>query len=169
MGEWWSTFKDRLTDIIDPRQLSQYDITNIEAQKVGFFEMYDAYGSQSKEIKAKMIDENTVDYYEFNLDTIAHRLAFSKIRKQTFDMILPTINAYMWWIKLMGGKQNKDVSKQLEYIINQVKLAVFDEPLIGDEEKTIAKGIAFAKEISTVAMLAFRPALLAKRVNNRSP
>ena len=22
MGEWWSTFKDRLTDILDPRQLS---------------------------------------------------------------------------------------------------------------------------------------------------
>jgi hypothetical protein len=84
-----------LTDILDPRQLSQYDITNIEAQKVGFFEMYDAYGSQTKEIKAKMIDENSVDYYEFNLDTIAHRLAFSKIRKQTFDLILPTINAYM--------------------------------------------------------------------------
>lgn len=164
MGEWWSTFKDKLTDILDPRQLSQYDITNIEAQKVGFFEMYDAYGSQTKEIKAKMIDENSVDYYEFNLDTIAHRLAFSKIRKQTFDLILPTINAYMWWIKLMGGKQNKDVSKQLEYIMNQVKLAVFDEPLIGDEEQTIAKGIAFAKEISTVAMLAFRPALLAKEL-----
>ena len=41
-------------------------------------------------------------------------------------------------IKLNGRKsKNKDVSKQLEYIINQVKLAVFDEPLIGDEEKKL--------------------------------
>lgn len=156
--------KDDITDWIDSRELSQYDISNIDAQKMGFFEMYDAYGTQSKEIKDKMIDENTVDYYEFNLDTIAHRLAFSKIRKQTFDMILPTVSAYMWWIKLMGGRQNLDVSKQLEYIVNQVKLAVFDEPLIGDEQATIAKGIAFAKQVSTVAMLAFRPALLAKEM-----
>ena len=64
----------------------------------------------------------------------------------------------------MGGRQDLDVSKQLEYIVNQVKLAVFDEPLIGDEQATIAKGIAFARQISTVAMLAFRPALLAKEL-----
>ena len=57
--------------------------------------MFDVYGQQSRETKAKMIDENGVDYYEFNLDTIAHRVAFSKIRKQTFDLILPTVNAYM--------------------------------------------------------------------------
>ena len=64
----------------------------------------------------------------------------------------------------MGGRQNVDITKQMEYIINQVKLAVFDEPLIGDEQKTIAKGIAFAKKMSTIAMLAFRPALLAKEL-----
>ena len=156
--------KDDITDWIDSRELSQYDISNADAQKMGFFEMYDVYGTQSKTIKDKMINENSVDYYEFNLDTIAHRLAFSKIRKQTFDMILPTVSAYMWWIKLMGGRQDMDVSKQLEYITNQVKLAVFDEPLIGDEQATVAKGIAFARQISTVAMLAFRPALLAKEM-----
>ncbi len=165
MGEWVKTFQDELKDMIDPRQLSEQDVENIEAQKVGFFEMYDAYGTQTKEMKAKMVDTNGVDYYEFNLDTIAHRVAFSKIRKQVFDMILPTVNAYMWWIKLMGGKQNKDVSKQLDYIVNQVKLAVFDEPLIGDEEQTLAQGIAFAKKISTTAMLAFRPVLLAKELS----
>lgn len=156
--------KDNITDWIDSRELSQYDISNADAQKMGFFEMYDVYGTQSRAIKDKMINENTVHYYEFNLDTIAHRLAFSKIRKQTFDMILPTVSAYMWWIKLMGGRQDLDVSKQLEYIVNQVKLAVFDEPLIGDEQATIAKGIAFARQVSTVAMLAFRPALLAKEL-----
>ena len=156
--------KDDFKDLLDTRELSQYDIANADAQKMGFFEMYDVYGTQKKEIKDKMIDENTVEYYEFNLDTIAHRLAFSKIRKQTFDMILPTVSAYMWWIKLMGKRQNLDITKQLEYIVNQVKLAVFDEPLIGDEQATIAKGIAFAKQISTVAMLAFRPALLMKEL-----
>lgn len=157
-------FKDDISDWIDSRELSQYDISNIEAQKMGFFEMYDAYGTQTREIKDKMIDDHGVDYYEFNLDTIAHRLAFSKIRKQTFDMILPTVSAYMWWMKLMGGRQNLEIQKQLEYIVNQVKLAVFDEPLIGDEQATIAKGIAAARQISTVAMLAFRPALLAKEL-----
>ena len=65
----------------------------------------------------------------------------------------------------MGGKQNKDVSNQLEYIMNQVKLAVFDEPLIKSEEETLAKGISLAKHITTIAMLAFRPALLIKELS----
>lgn len=156
--------QDKVVDWIDGRELSQYDLQNVNDQSLGFFEMYDAYGTQEKWQKNKMIEENGFHYYEFNLDTIAHKMAFSKIRKQTFDMILPTVSAYMWWLKLMGGRQNVDITKQMEYIINQVKLAVFDEPLIGDEQKTIAKGIAFAKKISTTAMLAFRPALLAKEL-----
>ena len=65
----------------------------------------------------------------------------------------------------MGGRQNKEVDKQLEYITNQVKLAVFDEPLLKDEEKTIATGIVLFKRISTVSMLAFRPALLVKELS----
>ena len=42
-------------------------------------------------------------------------------------------------MKLLAGKQNKDISKQLEYVANQMKLAVFDEPIIDDEFKDFIK------------------------------
>lgn len=161
---WKGMAKDTITELLDGRELSEQDVENIDAQKMGFFEMYDVYGHQEGEARAKMIEQRGTNYYELNLDTIAHRVAFNKIRKQTFDLILPTINAYMWWIKLIGAKQNVDVSNQLEYVVNQIKLAIFDEPLINDEQKTLAKGLSFARQISTVAMLAFRPALLAKEM-----
>lgn len=161
---WQGMMKDTLTDLLDGRELSEQDVANIDAQKMGFFEMYDVYGQQTSDVRARMIEERGTNYFELNLDTIAHRVAFNKIRKQTFDLILPTINAYMWWIKLIGAKQNVDVSKQLEYVVNQIKLAIFDEPLINDEQKTLAKGLSFARQISTVAMLAFRPVLLAKEM-----
>jgi hypothetical protein len=64
----------------------------------------------------------------------------------------------------MGGKQNVEVKKQLDYIVNQVKLAVYNEPLVNDEEKNIATGLAFVKKISTIAMLAFRPTMLVKEI-----
>lgn len=64
----------------------------------------------------------------------------------------------------MGAKQSIKVDDQIEYIINQVKLAVLDQPLIGDEMQTLAKGLGFVKQISTISMLAFRPALLAKEM-----
>ena len=161
---WKGMAKDTITELLDGRELSEQDVENIDAQKMGFFEMYDIYGGQEGEARAKMIEERGTNYYELNLDTIAHRVAFNKIRKQTFDLILPTINAYMWWIKLIGSKQNVDVSNQLEYVVNQIKLAIFDEPLINDEQQALAKGLSFARQISTVAMLAFRPALLAKEM-----
>lgn len=161
---WQGMWKDTITAWIDGRELSPEDVENVDAQKMGIFEMYDIYGKQEGTTRAKMIEERGTNYFDLNLDTIAHRVAFNKIRKQTFDLILPTINAYMWWIKLIGKKQNSDVSKQLEYIINQIKLAIFDEPLINDEEKTIAKGLVFARQLSSISMLAFRPALLAKEM-----
>lgn len=129
--------------------------------------MYNPYGNQRGEIRAKMLQERPANYYEMNLDTIAHKVAFTNIRKQVFDMILPTINAYIWWIKLADAKNtSKDtsISKQIEYIINQIKLAVMDEHLIGDEEAVIAKVAGAVKQISTITMLAFRPALTAKEM-----
>lgn len=167
LGEKWNIFgmtKDNFDELLDSRELSPYDVSNIDASSMGFYEMYDVYGKQDRETKARMLEERPVNYYEYNLDTIAHRVAFNKIRKNTFDLIMPTINAYMWWIKLIGAKQNIDVSKQLEYVTNQIKLAIFNEPIIGDEQATIAKGLSFARQISSVAMLAFRPVLLAKEL-----
>ena len=58
--------------------------------------MYDPYYNQKGVIREKMLQERMGSYYEMNLDTIAHKVAFTKIRKQTFDLVLPTINAYIW-------------------------------------------------------------------------
>jgi hypothetical protein len=98
LGEEWQglgMMKDTLTDLIDGRELSEEDVKNVDAQRMGFFKMYDIYDGQTNDVRAKMIQERGSGYFELNLDTIAHRVAFNKIRKQTFDLILPSINAYM--------------------------------------------------------------------------
>ena len=162
--DMWS---DYIRSWIDGRELSKHDVINAENQRRGFFHMYNPYNNQRGEIRAKMLQERSASYYEMNLDTIAHKVAFTKIRKQVFDMILPTINAYIWWIKLIDGKntaRDGSIDKQIEYVINQVKLAVMDEHLIGDEEAVLAKVASAIKQISTVSMLAFRPALTVKEM-----
>lgn len=163
-GEWYNMVKDNLRDTIDPREFSSLDVENIEHQKLGFFQMYDVFGSQDDETRARMMDREQIDYFELNLDTIAHKVAFYKTRKRIFDIILPTIESYVWWMKLMGGKMDEKVRKQLNYIVNQVNLAVFSKPLVDDEEKNIAQGLAFQKKFSTIAMLAFRPTMLVKEI-----
>lgn len=167
-GEIWrdkiKPYATEINDFLDPRELLQADLDTIKLQKLGFYEMYDVYGGQTPEYKAKVLTKNGPSYFEWNLDTIAHRIAFNKIRKQTFDKKLPIINAFVWWIKLLGGKQNVDVSKQLDYVANQMNLAIYDEPIIDDEFKDYATTIAVVKKISTAAMLAFRPVLFIKEM-----
>lgn len=67
-------------------------------------------------------------------------------------------------MKLLGGKQNDDISKQLEYIANQLNLAAYDEPIIDDEFKDLATVVSFVKPIATMGMLAFKPISLIKEM-----
>jgi hypothetical protein len=57
--------------------------------------MIDLYGRQDDDYKAKMIEKFSVNHFDLNLDTIAHRVAFNKIRKNIFDNRLHVINAYL--------------------------------------------------------------------------
>lgn len=151
-------------DYIDSRELQQEDLNSAALQSQGYYEMYDVYGRQTKEHKAKIIEKHGVDYFELNLDTLAHRLAFNKIRKRSFDKILPIINAYVWWMKLASGKAGQDITKQLESIENQLKLAVFDETIIDDEFKDISIVEGAIKSIATPAMLGFKATTIVKEM-----
>lgn len=151
-------------DFLDSKELQKEDLDLIKLQNMGYYEMYDLYGRQTKEYKAKVIGKYSVDFFDINLDTIAHRLAFNKIRKNEFDKTLPIINAYIWCIKLVAGKQSEDISKQLEYISDQVKLSVLDEPIIDEEFKDVATVVTGVKSITTAMMLALRPVLFFKEM-----
>ena len=166
-GEIWKNRKsywEELNDYLDTRELQKENLDAIELQRMGFYEMYDVYGRQTPDMKARILERHNTNYFEWNMDTIAHRIAFNKIRKQIFDRKLPIINAYLWWMKLLAGRENIDISKQLEYVANQMKLAVFDEPIIDDEFKDLTKTIGIVKSISTPMLLAFKPASMAKEL-----
>ena len=98
-GEIWhnrKTYLEELNDFVDGRELQKEDIEATELQRMGFYEMYDVYGRQTPDLKAKILERHNTNYFEWNLDTIAHRVAFNKIRKQVFDRRLPIINAALW-------------------------------------------------------------------------
>jgi hypothetical protein len=153
-------------DFIDTRELSKEDLENINKQQKGLYEMPDVYAMQNDESKAEAIrrHKDTV-YWELNLDTIAHKVAFTKIRKNLLDHKLPIISAYIWWMKLQSGKKNEDMSKELDYIIDQVTVAALDGPIVDEEFKDPSIVIAAVKKITTIGMLAFRPVLMAKELS----
>ena len=150
-------------DYIDSRQLDRDEVKKAK-QDLGYYEMNDIYSRQSDEFKEKAIAENSPDYFETDLDTLAHRVTFHQIRKQNVDTILPIINAYAWWMKLNAGKGNVDISNELEYITNRMKQGIFDESIINQEFEDIIKATSGLKSITTAGMLAFRPALFMKEM-----
>lgn len=165
---FWSRFTGRMEEIndyIDARELNPEDLKNLKQSAIGFTEMYDVYGLQNDKYKANVLNKHGVEYFEWNLDTIAHRIAFNKIRKYQFDSKLPIISAYIWWIKLHGGKQNKELDKVIEYIQDQLKLAAFDDPIVDEEFRDGAKTVGAIKSITTASMLAFRPILMVKELS----
>lgn len=168
MQEFWQNdvkaYLQEVNDFIDPRELEKDSLSMYKLHKLGFYEMFDVYARQSQDYKSRVLEKNRANYFEWNLDTIAHRIAFNKIRVNEFNKQLPKINAYLWWIKLMAGKQGVDISKQLDYVAKQMDLAVFDEPIIDEEFKDMATTVAAVKKFSTAAMLAFRPALMVKEL-----
>lgn len=157
---------EEFNDFFDERELHSEERENIQKKELGYYEMYNIYEMQLKRsgfIK-EMVDKNSPKFYELNLDIIAHRVAFAKIRQKYIDAILPTINAYMWEMKLRAGIGNKNISNALDYIAQRVKTALFDAPNVSEDAIDAIKVISPLKRITTAGMLAIRPVLLIKEL-----
>ena len=164
---FWERFKNRkeeLDDFLDGRELDPEVKKDLRMSAVGYTEMYDVYKLQNDAYKDRMITKHGVDYFEFNLDTIAHRVAFNKIRKYQYDSKLPVITAYIWWIKLYGGRKDEKLDKIMKYIKNQLSLAAYDEPIIDEELTDVLTGVSLVKKFTTAMMLGLRPALFIKEL-----
>jgi hypothetical protein len=67
-------------------------------------------------------------------------------------------------MKMLAGKTNTNISKELTYVEKQLKLALFDDNIIDDEFADVTKAAAVIKRITTIGMLALRPVLMAKEL-----
>jgi hypothetical protein len=155
---------EEFLDYFDGREMHEEERINLDKAQIGYYEMANIYERQDDFFKKEMLSKNGSEYYELNLDIIANRIAFNKIRQNYVNAILPTINAYIWQLKLRAGVSNKDISKELDYITQRLRTAFFDEPNISEEALDIVKLTAPVKAITTAGMLAFRPVLLIKEL-----
>lgn len=167
-GQTWKEriepYRHEVLDFLDAKGITAEDRVELEKSRMGFYEMYDTYAAHTPEFKARMVEKHGIDYFEFNLDTIAHRLIFNKIRKDVYDKVFPVVNSYVWWIKLRAGKSNDDISNYLKYISDQIKLSAYGEHIIDPEFKDLTVAQSVFRRFATAAMLGFRPILLAKEL-----
>ena len=150
--------KKELVNVLDSRELDD-DETRKQKRDMGYYEMYDNYTNQSDKFKETVLTRDGVDSYMHDLDAIANRMTFNQIRKEYLDNILPIIGAYTWWMKLTAGKQDQDISKELEYVTNRIKVGALNLPIIEEEMTDFVKAISIPKKVVMTGLLAFRPAI----------
>lgn len=162
--DWLTPMKDEFADLLSPKGLTQEELVDSEKSEVGFYEMYDTYSKHTPEFKARAVDKHTINYFEFNLDSIANRVIFNKVRKNTYDKAFPVVNAYIWYMKYAAGKSSDDISGQLKYVSDQIKLSAFGQHIIDPEFKDLTVGQAMIKKLSSALILGFKPISLAKEL-----
>ena len=62
-------------------------------------------------------------------------------------------------MKLTAGKQDQDISKELEYVTNRIKVGALNLPIIEEEMTDFVKAISIPKKVVMTGLLAFRPAI----------
>lgn len=153
---------NEMSDFFNNQELAPEDRAKLEKEQMGYYESYDVYRHQTPSWKKSQINTNGDKYYEINLDILAHRYVFNKIRKNIMDNVIPLINDYMWNMKMRAGIANEDISNQLDYITKRLKVAIYDTTIINKELQDPAKLIHLFKRATSFGTLALRPALLVK-------
>lgn len=169
VGQTWDSMKNN----VDLRDLTGDE--NEEAQKVGAYnsvngmgKMYNQFDAQeSEEYRDSLIEKYGTSYFEVNLDTIGLKYAFENLRESHFNDVLPILQAGVTAMKFYGWQtgKNSDTEKALEDFFDQLKISVFNVPIIKNKETEEALGIVKSiQKVTSLMTLALRPPLLIKEL-----
>jgi hypothetical protein len=92
-------------------------------------------------------------------------MAFQSAKSEIFTNTLGTIRSFTTLTKYFSFMTGTDISKELEYLENQIKVTIFNEPLVEEEGKKIIVGVKALKRVASTLQLSLRPVLLAKELS----
>lgn len=161
IGKRWEEFKDTL----DPRNVTELQRKSSEDQINAAYTMYNEFNI-APEFREKLINEYGVNYFEINQDTLALKFAFSSIRENVMNQILPIINSAATVIKY-HGQQSGDteaVKRAMEDFYKQLRISVYGvSPIKGEISEPIA-AIKKIQQMASVMFITMRPALMFKEL-----
>ena len=161
IGKRWEEFKDTL----DPRNVTELQRKSSEDQINASYTMYNEFNI-APEFREKLINEYGVNYFEVNQDTLALKFAFSSIRENVMNQILPIINAATTVIKYHGQQSgdSESVKKAMDDFYKQLRISVYGaSPIKGEIAEPIA-AIKKVQQIASIMFITMRPALMFKEL-----
>lgn len=119
--------------------------------------LYNQFKSQEVEDKRnQMIEENGVEEFEQDLQTVLKVYALTNIKEQEFNKVLPVINAVRTTARFKNNGLSNGVTEHLDnFIKNYVKTVIFNEKLIEPQHEKYIKIASKMKEVTSMGLLAF--------------
>lgn len=161
IGKRWEEVKD----VVDPRNITETQRTESEEQVTSAYTMYNEF-NVSKELREKLIAEKGVEYFEVNLDTVMLKYAFSSIRENVMNEVLPLLNSAAMVIKhyaYQTGKYN-EVKDTIEDFYKQLRISIYGvNPIKGELSEALGV-VSKVQKVASIAMITLRPVLMMKEL-----
>lgn len=155
-------FED-MKDLYDPREIIDSQKEAISKQNSNYTKMYNQY-NMSLESREKALKNNPIHYYETNLDILALDSVFAYTRERVMNDLLPIVHSSATLIKTMGRETGQDVTDILKNIEDQLKISIFNEPIISKELQTVSKIVGIPRKLTSILVIGMRPLLLVKEL-----
>lgn len=160
-----ATWSDIISQFEESVDLNNYiDDEKVQANKQRLeYKMFNRY-DKTVEQRDKMLQEKSVDFFEFNVNAVVLDFVFSNIKETVFNDVLKNVDRTIGTIRLLEQMTGEPLENLSKGVIDRIKIAIFNENVREDELEQINKAQAAVRKFNSFAKIAFRKGLLVKEM-----
>ena len=111
-------------------------------------------------VRAKMISERGVDYFEHNLELLTMKHAYAYTLQENVNKVFPTIKACMLQLQMQGAIMNKSFAEDIQYLHDFITAKILNMSLEKDQWKQLSYISGKLMSGASKLALAFNPRML---------
>lgn len=160
--QYFKNASDRLKQFVEPVILNEEQAEQRD-EAIKKMEIYNPFVEGAKNRTSKT--ENTsVNNWVLNLSRIASEYVFASYKEIFFTKLLKTVDKQLMTIRLMEITTGRDLSNQVNALLDRVKVSVYNKALTDAEDEDLIKAMGVVKSATSYAKIAGRWALFAKEM-----
>lgn len=159
--DWVSKNEQKLKSYIEPILMTEAQSKQVE-ENVKNLEYSNYYKDTAH--RADTTSKHQFNEWECNMNKLALDYIAADLKEKYFTDLLSLVDKHIATIRLMEITTGRDLSNQVEAIMNRVRVSIFNKSLIDDEDADMIKTMGFIKSIGSFTKIALRPALFMKEM-----
>ena len=159
--DWIAKNEQKLKSYIEPVLLTEAQSKQVE-ENVKNLEYSNYYKDTAH--RADTTSKHQYNEWECNMNKITLDYIAADLKEEYFTRLLSLVDKHIATIRLMEITTGRDLSNQIDAIMNRVRVSIFNKSLIEDEDADMIKTMGFVKSIGSLTKIALRPALFMKEM-----